>query len=131
MPRKSKLGNRDILNEARRLSTLIRAMTGASGPHNFLSATHSDTTTQGATRGSIIYGNASPAWDELAVGAADQVLQTDGTDVLWAALDFSQISGNITTHTHADATEGGATISATAFNGIATVIIVIKFECKS
>jgi len=35
------------------------------------------------TRGSIIYGNASGASARLAVGGADKVLTTDGTDISW------------------------------------------------
>ena len=38
------------------------------------------------SRGSILYGNATPLWDELTVGAADYVLGSDGTDVAWVAL---------------------------------------------
>lgn len=42
---------------------------------------HSDSVADGVTRGSIIYGNATPAWDELVVGAADTFLGSDATDI--------------------------------------------------
>ena len=42
---------------------------------------HTDAATDGVTRGSIIYGNATPAWDELVIGDADTFLGSDGTDV--------------------------------------------------
>ncbi len=54
--------------------------------HALLSPSHSDTTTDAPTRGSIIYGNSTPAWDELAAAtalgtSATHYLGTDGTDV--------------------------------------------------
>jgi len=47
------------------------------GSHN------TDTTNSAVTRGDIIYGNSTPAWDDLAIGAAGKVLTSDGTDVSW------------------------------------------------
>lgn len=44
---------------------------------------HSDSVADGVTRGSIIYGNATPKWDELVIGAGGTVLYSDGTDVAW------------------------------------------------
>jgi hypothetical protein len=52
--------------------------------HTLLSATHTDTVAQTVSRGSLIYGNSTPAWDELVIGAANRVLRSDGTDVSWA-----------------------------------------------
>lgn len=52
--------------------------------HKLLGATHRDVTFAGLTRGSLVYGNATPKWDELAVGAANSVIWTDGTDVSWS-----------------------------------------------
>ena len=42
---------------------------------------HSDSVADDISRGSIIYGNATPKWDELVKGAADTFLGSDGTDV--------------------------------------------------
>ena len=46
---------------------------------------HTDSVADAVTRGSLIYGNATPKWDELVIGAANSVLWTDGTDVSWSA----------------------------------------------
>jgi len=48
-------------------------------------AVHTDTIAQAVTRGSIIFGNFTPDWDELTIGAAGTVLTSDGVDVAWAA----------------------------------------------
>src|SRR3990172_11888434 len=54
--------------------------------HTILDASkHTDSVAQTVTRGSLIYGNSTPKWDELVVGAANSVLWTDGTDVSWSA----------------------------------------------
>jgi hypothetical protein len=47
---------------------------------------HTDTVAQGVTRGSLIYGNSTPKWDELVIGASaspKKVLTSDGTDASW------------------------------------------------
>lgn len=57
----------------------------ASGGTNALldGSVHTDTVAQTVSRGSLIYGNTTPAWDELVIGAAGRVLTSDGTDVSW------------------------------------------------
>ena len=58
----------------------------AGGSHVILDgSTHTDSVVQTVSRGSLIYGNSTPKWDELVVGAANSVLWTDGTDVSWSA----------------------------------------------
>lgn len=52
--------------------------------HNLLSATHGDTVANGPTRGSLIYGNSTPKWDEMLLGATGSVLCSDGTDAQWS-----------------------------------------------
>lgn len=48
---------------------------------------HTDTVAQTVTRGSLVYGNSTPKWDELAVGAsAGMFLRTDATDAMWSTL---------------------------------------------
>lgn len=59
---------------------------GDTAVHSLLGAYHSDTTSQTPTRGSLIYGNATPLWDELTLGTAEFVLYSDGTDVLYTRL---------------------------------------------
>lgn len=61
------------------------AATGGGGSHAMLSATHTDSVAQAVSRGSLIYGNTTPAWDELVIGAADRFLGSDGTDAAWTA----------------------------------------------
>lgn len=61
-----------------------------SAAHDILSVTH-DAVAQGVTRGSIIYGNATPKWDELIAsavlgGAATDFFGSDGTDVGYRTL---------------------------------------------
>lgn len=47
---------------------------------------HSDTVAQTVSRGSLIYGNSTPAWDELTIGATGTVLSSNGTDVSWQTI---------------------------------------------
>jgi len=47
------------------------------------------------TRGSLVYGNASAATAELAVGAANRALTTDGTDVSWTTITNAMLAGSI------------------------------------
>ena len=63
--------------------------------HNLLSLTHGDTVANAVTRGSLIYGNSTPAWDELTIGASGRVLTSDGTDVAWS-------THNLLSATHGD-----------------------------
>lgn len=52
---------------------------------------HNDVVNQGPTRGSLVYGNATPLWDELVLGGiSGSVLTRDANDVLWStgALQF-------------------------------------------
>lgn len=56
---------------------------------------HNDSVADAVTRGSIIYGNATPKWDELVIGAADTFLGSDGTDLSYrtAAQVMASLSG--------------------------------------
>lgn len=61
-------------------------------PHALLDgSTHSDTVADAVTRGSLVYGNATPKWDELVIGANLSVLASDGTDLAWTALTTSHV----------------------------------------
>lgn len=53
--------------------------------HNLLSAQHGDTVASTMTRGDLIVGTAG-GWDDLAIGAANTVLKSDGTDLAWDTL---------------------------------------------
>ena len=54
-------------------------------PHNLLDGgtAHLDTATDSVSRGSFIFGNSTPAWDEFVIGAAGSVMWSDGTDPSW------------------------------------------------
>ena len=60
-----------------------------SASHVIFSATHTDTVSNDVTRGSLMYGNSTPKWDELVIGAANTFLKSDGTDAAWGFIDIS------------------------------------------
>src|SRR3989337_2519331 len=66
--------------------TIIYALGGAPAAHNILSASHGDSLAAACVRGHLIRGNATPAWAALAIGAANAILKTDGTDPIWGLL---------------------------------------------
>jgi len=63
----------------------INTALGAGGAHALLSAVHTDTLPAAVSRGSLVYGNSTPAWAELVVGGSGTVLTSDGTDLSWAS----------------------------------------------
>ena len=79
---------RKLQKDVRELSKLVLSARagggGGGGAHNLLSATHPDTTAAAVQRGDIITGQAAPAkWKRLAIGAADRILRSNGTDITW------------------------------------------------
>lgn len=54
------------------------------GTHALLSASHSDTATASVVRGDLLVGSAVPQWTRLAIGAADGVLTSNGSDPAWS-----------------------------------------------
>lgn len=67
----------------------------ASGTNALLDGTnHTDTTNSAVTRGDIIIGNSTPAWDDLAIGSAGHVLTSDGTDPAWKIADAIAQAGS-------------------------------------
>jgi hypothetical protein len=78
----------------------------AGGVHSLLDgATHPDTVADVVTRGSLIYGNATPKWDEFVIGAADTVLGSDGADPAWTG--SPSLSGTLTVDTINEFTAAG------------------------
>lgn len=67
------------------------------GVHTLLDGyVHSDVAQATAARGSLVYGNSSAQWDRLAVGAANRVLRSDGTDVSWGPVALTtDVSGDL------------------------------------
>lgn len=56
--------------------------------HEILSATHSDTLAGTVVRGDIVYGNATPKWDRLPLGAFGGLLFSNAVDAVWATGNF-------------------------------------------
>lgn len=67
--------------------------------HALLSATHTDTAAQTVSRGSLIYGNSTPAWDELVIGSSNKVIASDGTDAAWTTLTLSHLPATVLNNT--------------------------------
>ena len=44
---------------------------------------HTDTVAQTVSRGSLIFGDSVPKWNELTIGTSGKVLTSDGTDISW------------------------------------------------
>lgn len=47
---------------------------------------HTDTVAQTVSRGSLIYGDSTPKWNELTIGSSGKVIHSDGTDASWQTL---------------------------------------------
>jgi hypothetical protein len=58
-------------------------MGGGGTTHNLLSATHPDTVVGSPARGAIVRGNSTPAWALYALGAANDYLGSDGSDLVY------------------------------------------------
>ena len=78
--------------------TITISSTGGVSAHDLLSLTHSDTVAQAVVRGDIIYGNSTPAWDALSIGASGTFLRSDGTDPSWTSISASDLPAHATTH---------------------------------
>ncbi|MEM2567687.1 MAG: hypothetical protein QXH20_04350 [Candidatus Bathyarchaeia archaeon] len=76
--------------------TIAAAGAGGSSEHSLLSATHNDTNPASVTRGAIISGQLMAdntiKWALLALGTAGQVLKSNGTDILWSNVDWTEIT---------------------------------------
>lgn len=91
--------------------------------HPLLGSTyHSDVVNNGPTRGSLIYGNATPRWDELVYpGANNHVLTTAGGDVTWS-IGTLRFNGAFTLTVDGNSTingtlSGGGTVATGGFTG--------------
>lgn len=76
-----------------RTTVQVLADIGGVAAHAMLDGTvHTDSVADAVTRGSLIYGNATPMWDELVVGYAGQFLKTDAADTFWADIVEADIT---------------------------------------
>lgn len=81
-------------------TTLLAAAGGGTTPHNLLSTTHPDTVAASPTRGSVVVGNATPAWAR--VTPTTGFVQYNGTDTVFStslangtAIPAAQLTGTI------------------------------------
>ena len=66
---------------------------GSGSTHTLLdSAIHTDTATATVTRGSMVYGDSTPEWNELVIGVSNTFLKSDGTDPSWQSIVTADVS---------------------------------------
>ena len=92
-------------------------------------AAHSDSVIQTVSRGSLVYGNSTPKWDELVIGAANRLLHSDGTDPSWAqvalAADVSGVLPEANGGTDQSAYAQGDLLYASAADTLAKLAITV------
>ena len=120
----NRLGIRTLLEDATVLRTLLSSSGVAPTAHALLGSYHSDAVTDAVTRGSLVYGNATPQWDELVIGTAHQLLKVTagGTDPAWTSFDWDDMAAGASAdmvHSHLNASEGGL-LSVAAISGLPT-----------
>ena len=77
-------------NGAGALPTWQNSSGGGGSPHALLDgSTHTDTVAATVSRGSLVYGNSTPKWDELVIGSVGYVLKSDGSDPSWGLVDLT------------------------------------------
>jgi len=59
---------------------------------NLLSAMHPDTVAHTVARGDIIVANSTPKYAALAIGSADYVLKSNGTDAAWGQVGYDELT---------------------------------------
>ncbi len=84
MPRRERLAQKGIHEDARRLRSMPRGRGGGVAPHHLLGQFHSDAEIAAPVQGAMILANATPNWDILLhPTATGYALVTDATDVAW------------------------------------------------
>lgn len=98
---------------------------GGAIPHNLLDGVvHPDTVAQGVTEGSLVYGNATPAWDELVISINHYDIlgvNVGGTQPEWQTFDWDLhiiAAGGDGVHDHSNANEGGVLPAASIAHSI-------------
>lgn len=67
---------------------------GGGSPHALLDGTQNNDTVAGTVvRGDLIYGNSTPKWARKALGSSGQVVKSDGTDLIWGSVAYSEVTG--------------------------------------
>jgi hypothetical protein len=86
--------NGQVLTADSTQTTGVKWAAATPAAHVLLSTAHSDTLAGTVVRGDIIRGNSTPAWSRLAIGSANRVLRSDGTDAAWGqAVLTTDVSG--------------------------------------
>lgn len=101
----------ELAARVRQLEAVQIPTAGVFGPHDILSVTHTDSTPQAVSQGSLIVGDKTPTWNELVIGGlgAGSLVTRDATDVLWSAYALSGTAGQTYTFPPASATLVGGT----------------------
>jgi hypothetical protein len=90
--------NDQVLTAASGETTGVKWAAATPAAHVLLSTSHSDTLAGTVVRGDILRGNSTPAWSRLALGAANRVLRSDGTDASWGQVVLTtDVSGVLPT----------------------------------
>lgn len=90
--------------------------------HSLLSVRHSDSIAAAVSRGSMIVGNATPAWAEVVIGASGRVWHSDGADPSWQAL----VSADLPFVNHMFAARKGA--AAQSVNSATVTVLTFDTE---
>jgi hypothetical protein len=109
---------------------------GGGGAHNLLSDTHLDTQPTAVQRGMLIVGQLVSGvlkWAGLALGAAGKFLKSNGTDVVWGDVDWTEVQNKPSTfppspHTHnaADIVSGRLSASRLPTSPNANRFLVVR-----
>src|SRR3990167_4201088 len=100
---------------------IISESTGVTA-HSLLGASHDDTTAQAVTRGSLVYGDSTPKWNELTIGAANRLLRSDGTDVAWAQVVLTtDVTGTLPVANGGTGLTGGTSGGVLAYTAAGTL----------
>lgn|SRR2546425_3890253 len=76
--------NGQVLTADSTQTTGVKWAAATPAAHNILSTSHGDSLAGTVVRGDVIVGNSTPAWSRLAVGSANRLLRSNGTDPSWA-----------------------------------------------
>jgi hypothetical protein len=101
----------DAANDAVNVTISALGGGGGGGAHNLLSDAHTDTQPTVVQRGMLIVGQligTGIKWAGLALGAAGKFLKSNGTDVVWGDVDWTEVKNTPATfppsaHTHVKA----------------------------
>lgn len=100
--------------------------------HNLLSIAHTDTTAASPVRGDLVTGQgASPTWSRLALGLTGRVVKSDGTDVTWGQVGFSELTGSLSAGQHGALSTGATHTLAGDLSGTTATAAVDRVKGKA